>query len=452
MRYPQYRVAARPRVIIIGGGFGGLTAARTLKRAPVDVTLLDRRNHHTFQPLLYQVATAGLSPGDIASPIRWILRRQSNVRVLLAEVQHIDVERRMVHIRPGGSPTRSAAEEERSFTLEYDYLIVAAGATHAYFGHDEWRDRAPGLKTLDDALRIRWRVLLAFERAELEPDPERRRRLLTFVVVGGGATGVELAGALAELSRHALAHEFRNIHPDTAQIVLLEGGPDVLPAFVPPLRAFALKSLKKLGVEVRTGAVVTAVDDDGVRIKAQAPSAMSQAPYERLPAGTVLWAAGVAAAPLGRALGAPVDRAGRVLVEPDLSLPGHPEVFIIGDLALVTQDGRPLPGVAPVAMQEGAYVARLIRGISRGSQTTIASRRPFRYHNPGDMATIGRAAAVADFGRFRMTGWIAWVAWLFVHILKLTGFRNRLLVLVQWAWAYFTYQRSIRLISGEDRG
>jgi NADH dehydrogenase len=445
-------VAARPRVFIIGGGFGGLTAARTLRRAPVDVTLLDRRNHHTFQPLLYQVATAGLSPGDIASPIRWILRHQSNVRVLLAEVQHIDVERRMVHIRSADSVTRSAAESGRSFTLDYDYLIVAAGATHAYFGHDEWRDRAPGLKTLDDALRIRRRVLLAFERAELEPDPERRRRLLTFVVVGGGATGVELAGALAELSRQALAHEFRSIHPDTARIVLLEGGPDVLSAFVPPLRAFALKSLEKLGIEVRTGAVVTAVDEDGVHIKAQAPSSELQAPDERLHAGTVLWAAGVAAAPIGRALGAPVDRAGRVLVEPDLSLPGHPEVFIVGDLASVTQDGRLLPGVAPVAMQEGAYVARLIRGIARGSQPIPASRRPFRYHNPGDMATIGRAAAVADFGRFRLTGWIAWVAWLFVHILKLTGFRNRLLVLVQWAWAYFTYQRSIRLIAGEDRG
>jgi NADH dehydrogenase len=440
----------RPRVIIIGGGFGGLTAARMLKRAPVDVTLVDRRNHHTFQPLLYQVATAGLSPGDIASPIRWILRRQVNVRVLLAEVEHIDIARRTVNIRPGGSAMGSTADEERALTLEYDYLIVAAGATHAYFGRDEWRDRAPGLKTLDDALRIRRRVLLAFERAELEPDPERRRRLLTFVIVGGGATGVELAGAVAELSRHALAHEFRSIHPDTARIVLVEGGPDVLPAFVPPLRAFALKALKKLGVEVRTNALVTAVDDDAVHIKAQAPDPMPQAPQESLSAGTVLWAAGVAAAPLGRAMGAPVDRAGRVLVEPDLSLPGHPEVFVIGDLASVTQDGRLLPGVAPVAMQEGAYVGRLIRRIARGSQSIAGSRRPFRYRNLGDMATIGRAAAVADFGRFRMTGWIAWMAWLFVHILKLTGFRNRLLVLVQWAWAYFTYQRSIRLISGEE--
>ena len=417
---------ARPRVIIIGGGFGGLTAARALKRAPVDVTLVDRRNHHVFQPLLYQVATAALSPGEIASPIRWIVRRQANVRVILAEAQHVDVARRSVLLAVTGKDGGS------SLTLEYDYLIVAAGATHAYFGHDEWRERAAGLKTLDDALAIRRRVLLAFERAELEPDGDRRRRLLTFVVIGGGATGVELAGALAELSRHALAHDFRSIHPDTARIVLIEGGPDVLPAFLPPLRAFARGALKKLGVEVRTGATVTSVDDDTVQVGG-----------ERLQAETVLWAAGVAAAPIGRALGAPVDRAGRVLVESDLSIPGHPEVFVIGDLASVTQDGRPLPGVAPVAMQEGEHVARVIGG---------TSRRAFRYSNPGDMATIGRAAAVADFGRFQLTGWIAWVAWLFVHILKLTGFRNRLVVLVQWAWAYFTYQRSIRLITGEDRG
>ena len=442
MRYPQYRVAGRPRVIIIGGGFGGLTAARTLGRAPVDVTLVDRRNHHVFQPLLYQVATAGLSPGEIASPIRWILRRRSNVRVFLAEARHVDVARRRVQIDPAETTLKGrTTRHDDLLTLEYDYLIVAAGATHAYFGHDEWRERAPGLKSLDDALGIRRRVLLAFERAELEADAERRRRLLTFVVVGGGATGVELAGALAELSRHALSREFRNIHPDTARIVLIEGGPDILSAFVPPLRAFALEALKKLGVEVRTGAVVTGVDEDAVHVGG-----------ERLPAGTVLWAAGVAAAPLGRALGAPVDRAGRVLVEPDLSLPGHPEVFVIGDLASVTQDGRPLPGVAPVAMQEGAYVARLIAGHSRTSHAGASVRRPFRYRNPGDMATIGRAAAVADFGRFRLTGWIAWMAWLFVHILKLTGFRNRLVVLVQWAWAYFTYQRSIRLITGEDRG
>jgi NADH dehydrogenase len=426
----------RPRVVIIGGGFGGLTAARELARAEVDVTLVDRRNHHVFQPLLYQVATAVLSPGEIASPIRWILRRQANVRVLLAEAHEVDVQGRRLLLAPvGPSPVDRPGEAAGALTLDYDYLIVAAGAAHAYFGHDEWRERAPGLKTLDDALAIRRRVLLAFERAELEADPERRRRLLTFVVIGGGATGVELAGALAEISRHALAREFRSISPDLARIVLVEGGPDVLPAFVPPLRAFARRSLERLGVEVRTGQVVTMVDDHAVQIGS-----------ERLPAATVLWAAGVAAAPIGRALGAPVDRAGRVLVEPDLSIPGHREVFVIGDLASVTQDGRPLPGVAAVAIQEGTHVARVIRDDGQK-----APRRPFRYHNPGDMATIGRAAAVADFGRFRLTGWIAWMAWLFVHILKLTGFRNRLVVLVQWAWAYFTYQRSIRLITGDHR-
>jgi NADH dehydrogenase len=432
---------ARPRVIIIGGGFGGLAAARGLKRAPVDVTVVDRRNHHVFQPLLYQVATAGLSPGEVASPIRWILRRQANVRVLLAEVRHVDVARRAVQISSVDRTAQDAdAVQETPLTLEYDYLVVAAGATHAYFGHDDWRHQAPGLKSLDDALAIRRRVLLAFERAELEPDADRRRRLLSFVVVGGGATGVELAGALAELSRHALAREFRNIHPDTSRIVLIEGGPDVLPAFVPSLRAFARGALTKLGVEVRTGAVVTAVDEEGVQIGG-----------ERLQAATVLWAAGVAAAPLGRSLGAPVDRAGRVLVDPDLSVPGHADVFVIGDLASLKQDGRPLPGVAPVAMQEGRHVARLIAALARG-RTGAGARPPFRYHNLGDMATIGRAAAVADFGRFRLKGWIAWVVWLFVHIMKLTGFRNRLVVLVQWAWAYFTYQRSIRLITGEDCG
>ncbi|MGH9313685.1 MAG: NAD(P)/FAD-dependent oxidoreductase [Vicinamibacterales bacterium] len=413
-------------VVIIGGGFGGMAAARALARAPVEVTLVDRRNHHLFQPLLYQVATAALSPGEIASPIRWILRRQANVRVLLAEAREVDVARRTVLLAYDTTTLKGG-----STTLEYDSLILAAGAAHAYFGHDEWRERAPGLKTLDDALTIRRRVLLAFERAELEPDSDRRRRLLTFVVIGGGATGVELAGALAELSRHALSREFRSIHPDAARIVLVEGGPDVLPAFLPPLRAFARRALEKLGVEVRTGAAVTKVDDEAVHIGS-----------ERLPAGTVLWAAGVAAAPIGGALGAPVDRVGRVLVEPDLSIPGHPEVFVIGDLASVTQDGRLLPGVAAVAIQEGAHVARAIRG----------ERTPFRYHNPGDMATIGRAAAVADFGRFRLTGWIAWLAWLFVHILKLTGFRNRIVVFVQWAWAYVTYQRAIRLITGDDRG
>jgi NADH dehydrogenase len=417
-------VADAARVVILGGGFGGLSAAKALKRAPVDVTLIDRRNHHVFQPLLYQVATAALSPGEIASPIRWILRRQRNVRVLLAEVKEIDTSGRRVVLN-----------SEARHDLGYDYLIVAGGAAHAYFGHDEWRDRAPGLKTLDDALAIRRRVLIAFERAELERDSAHQRRLLTFVIIGGGPTGVELAGAVAELSRHALSREFRAIRPDAARIVLVEAGPYVLPAFPPPLRDFARRALERLGVEVRTGKPVTNVDEQTVQVG-----------EEMIEAGTVLWAAGVAAAPVGRTLGAPVDRAGRVLVQPDLSIPGHPEVFVVGDLAAVVQDGRPLPGVAAVAIQEGQYAARTIAGDLRGR-----SRSAFHYDNPGDMATIGRAAAIADFGSFRLTGWIAWVAWLFVHILKLTGFRNRLVVLVQWAWAYFTYQRSIRLITGDDR-
>jgi NADH dehydrogenase len=344
--------------------------------------------------------------------------------VLLAEVKEIDTNGRRVVL-----------DSEVKRHLGYDYLIVAAGAAHAYFGHDEWRDRAPGLKTLDDALAIRRRVLIAFERAELEGDAAHQRRLLTFVIIGGGPTGVELAGAVAELSRHALSREFRAIRPDAARIVLVEAGPDVLPAFPPPLRDFARRALERLGVEVHTGRPVTNVDEQTVRIG-----------EKRIEAGTVLWAAGVAAAPVGRTLDAPVDRAGRVLVQPDLSIPGYPEVFVIGDLATVVQDGRPLPGVAAVAIQEGKHAARTIAGDLRGR-----SRSAFRYHNPGDMATIGRAAAIADFGSFRLTGWIAWVAWLFVHILKLTGFRNRLVVLVQWAWAYFTYQRSIRLITGYDR-
>jgi NADH:ubiquinone reductase (H+-translocating) len=417
-------VADAARVVILGGGFGGLSAAKALKRAPVDITLIDRRNHHVFQPLLYQVATAALSPGEIASPIRWILRRQRNVRVLLAEVKEIDTSGRRVVLN---------TEDKQH--IGYDYLIVAAGAAHAYFGHDEWRDRAPGLKTLDDALAIRRRVLIAFERAELERDPAHQRRLLTFVIIGGGPTGVELVGAVAELSRHALSREFRAIKPDAARILLVEAGPDVLPAFPPPLRDFARRALERLGVDVRTGNPVTNVDEQTVQVG-----------DDRIEAGTVLWAAGVAASSVGRTLGAPVDRAGRVLVQPDLTIPGHPEVFVVGDLAAVVQDGRPLPGVAPVAIQEGQYAARTIGGDLRGR-----ARAPFRYHNFGDMATIGRAAAIADFGSFRLTGWIAWIAWLFIHILKLTGFRNRLVVLMQWAWAYLTYQRAIRLITGYDR-
>ena len=412
-----------PRVVIVGGGFGGLYAARALRREPVEVTIVDRRNHHLFQPLLYQVAMAALSPGDIASPIRWILRRQKNVEVLLAEATGIDVPRRRLLLTDG--------------ELAFDYLIVATGAAHAYFGHDEWRAVAPGLKTLEDALEIRRRVLLAYERAERQGEPPLREALLTFVVIGGGPTGVEMAGALAEISRQSLARDFRHIHPESARIILLEGGPSILAAFPQPLREAALRDLQKLGVDVRTNAVVTAVAPGRVSIGSE--TVMTE---------TVLWAAGVAASPLGAALGAPTDRAGRVRVQPDLTIPGAPNVFVIGDLASLDGDnGRPLPGVAQVAIQMGQHAVRnILRAIER------QPLRPFHYRDLGNMATIGRASAVADFGRFRMTGWFAWLAWLFVHILNLIGFRNRVVVLVQWAWAYVTYQRAIRLITGTASG
>jgi NADH dehydrogenase len=409
-----------PHVVIIGGGFGGLRAARALKRTHVRITLVDRRNHHVFQPLLYQVATAGLSPGDIASPIRWILRRQKNVRVLLGDVTSIDAPGRRVLLADGALP--------------YDYLIVASGATHAYFGHDEWRPLAPGLKDLDDALRVRRRVLLAFERAERTTKPHERRRLLTFVVVGGGPTGVELAGALAEIARHALRSEFRTFDPGTARIILVEAGPDILPAFPLELREDAERDLQRLGVEVRKRTPVTSISPGVV-----------EAGGEQIQIGTVLWAAGVGASSLGHTLGVPLDRAGRVIVEPDLTIPGYPEVFVIGDLAAyLHQGGKLLPGVAPVAMQEAEHVARLIGGDLRHE-----ARRPFHYRNLGNLATIGRAAAVADFDWIRFSGWFAWVLWLFIHIMKLTGFRNRIVVFTQWAWAYFTYQRAVRLITGE---
>jgi NADH dehydrogenase len=420
----------RPQqVVIIGGGFGGLSAARALGRAPVQVTLLDRRNHHTFQPLLYQVATAGLSPGDIASPIRWILRKQSNVRVLLADVTSIDKSRKAV-VFDGPQPG-----DQDIVQLPFDYLIVASGATHAYFGHDEWRETAPGLKTLEDGLEIRRRVLLAFERAELETDPDERRRWLTFVAIGGGPTGVEMAGALAELARH-MHRDFRAVDPKQARVVLLEGGASVLPSFAPRLREFARRALEDLGVEVHTGAMVTGVDGQGVTVG-----------ETRIPAATVIWAAGVAASRLGRALDAALDRAGRVVVESDLTVPGHPSIYVVGDLATFqhTPDGKPLPGVAAVAMQQATHAARNILRDIAGQP-----RQPFRYKDPGTLATIGRAAAVADFGRVKLTGYVAWLVWLFVHIMKLTGFRNRVVVFTQWAWAYMTHQRSVRLITNED--
>ena len=411
---------SNPRVVIVGSGFGGLLAARTLARHPVQITLVDRQNFHTFQPLLYQVATAGLSPGEIAAPIRWILRNRRNVEVLMAEVQDFDLARKVVKL----------SDSE----LGYDYLIVAAGASHAYFGHDEWEPFAPGLKTIEDALEIRRRVLLAFELAERQAASGKEQVQLNFVVVGGGATGVELAGTLSEIARRALANEFRTIDPQKTRVVLLEGGPRVLPAFPEDLSRSAARQLQRLGVEVHTSALVTQVTPGSVHMG-----------ETRLPAAVILWAAGVAASPLGKKLGAPVDRAGRVLVNPDLSLPGHPEVFVIGDLAaLKDENGKWLPGVAPVAMQEGKATAHNIAAELKGEP-----RKHFHYFNKGNLATIGRAAAVAEFGKIHISGFLAWLAWLFIHIFFLIGFRNRIIVLVQWAWSYFTYERAARLITGD---
>lgn len=411
-----------PRVVILGGGFGGLYAARDLRKAPVQVTLVDRRNFHLFQPLLYQVATAALSPGDIAGAIRGILHGQKNLRVWMGEVADVDVGNRRVHLAEGDD-------------LPYDYLVVATGATHAYFGHPEWAQVAPGLKTVDDATEMRRRFLLAFEAAERENDPAARRRLLTFAIVGAGPTGVELAGAMAEIAHKALPREFEAIDTATARIVLLEGGPRVLPTYPPELSEKARKQLEKLGVEVRTNALVTEISRGLVRLG-----------EERLEAGNVFWAAGVAASPLGKTLGVPLDKAGRVLVAPDCSVPGHPEVFVIGDLAHFEQDGKPVPGVAPAAMQMGHYVARTIKRELEGEP-----REPFRYFNKGDLAVIGRAAAVAYIRGFKLSGFFAWLVWLFVHIMYLSGFRNRLVVLVQWSWAYLFWQRGIRLITGSPR-
>jgi NADH dehydrogenase len=412
-----------PRVVIVGGGFGGLAAAQALGTAHVYLTLIDRKNYHTFQPLLYQVATAGLSPGEIAAPIRSILSHRKNIEVLMAEVTGFDLERRFVEMPDG--------------KISYDYLIVAAGASHAYFGHDDWEPFAPGLKTIEDAIEIRRRVLLAFELAENQAVHGDACTPLNFTVVGGGPTGVELAGTLAEISRHALAHEFRSIDPKMAHILLLEGGPRILPSYSEDLSRSAQQQLEHLGVEVRTSTMVTDVAAGAVFI---GPT--------RLSAAVILWAAGVAASPLGKILGAPVDRAGRVLVQPDMTLPGHHEVFVIGDLAaLKDEHGKPLPGVAPVAMQQGRYAAQVIRHELEPGQTS-ASRAPFRYLDKGSLATIGRAAAIAQFGKIHISGFVAWLAWLFVHILFLIGFRNRLLVFIQWAWSYVTYERGARLITG----
>ena len=412
-----------PHVVIVGGGFGGLDAARALAGAPVHITLLDRHNYHLFQPLLYQVATASLSAGDIASPIRWVLRHQKNVEVLLAEARAIDPVARRVTLESGPD-------------VAYDYLILATGAAHSYFGHDEWAARAPGLKTLDDAFEMRRRVLMAFEAAERELDPEAQKRLLTFVIIGGGPTGVELAGALAEIARQSLRNEFHRIRPESARIVLLEAGPHVLAAFPANLQKAALASLARLGVEVRTGSAVTNVDAQGVQVGG-----------EHIAASTVLWAAGVAASPLARSLGVPLDRAGRVPAEPTLRVPGRAEIFVVGDVCALQQDGQPLPGVAQVAKQEGTHAARNVMRAIRGE-----SALPFRYRNFGNMATIGRGSAVADFGWVTASGLVAWVMWLFIHIFWLIGFRNRFVVFGEWAWAYVTFQRRVRLITGERLG
>jgi NADH dehydrogenase len=408
-----------PRVVIIGGGFGGLYAARALKRDDVEVTVLDRTNHHVFQPLLYQVATATLTPADIAAPIRWLLRKQRHTTVIMTEVTDIDVERRTV--------TTSSAGE-----LPYDFLVVASGARHAYFGHPEWEAVAPGLKSIDDAVEIRQRILAAFERAEASTDPAERAALLTFVVVGAGPTGVELAGMIATMAHHGMVEEFRRSDPSRARVLLLEGGPRVLSTYPPALGERARRDLIALGVEVRTGALVTAVTADAVQVGT-----------ETIPTRTVIWAAGNAASPLGRMLGAPLDRSGRVQVAPDLSVPGHEELFVIGDLAAIASDGKPVPAVAPAAMQMGRHAAHNIR-----RTLEQRDRLPFRYRNKGDLATIGRYRAIADFGRFTVSGVLAWWLWLLLHIMYLAGFRNRLSVLVEWAYSYFTYGRGSRLITG----
>jgi NADH dehydrogenase len=411
---------ARPHVVILGGGFGGLKAARRLKRGPVDITLIDRRNHHVFQPLLYQVATAALNASDIAAPIRRVVHGE-NVTVLLGEASAIDLARRVVHLDGDD--------------VSYDYLVIATGSTHSYFGHDDWKQRAPGLKSIEDALEMRRRILFAFEAAEREPDAERRKQWLTFVVVGGGPTGVELAGALAEIARHAFAHEFHNFDPTQAKIVLVEGLQRLLAAYPEDLSQKAEKSLKRLGVETRTGTLVTEVTDEGVR-----------AGSEWIACRTVLWGAGVAASPLARSLGAPLDRVGRVLVTPALTVPGHDEVFVVGDLAALESDGRPVPGVAPAAMQEGTHAAKNILRAIRGEPLV-----PFRYWDRGLFSVIGRGSAVGiAFEKLKLWGFIAWVAWLTIHIFFLVGFRNRIAVLFNWAYSFFTLRRNAQLITGED--
>ena len=408
--------------VIVGGGFAGLWATRALASAPVRITLIDRHNHHLFQPLLYQVATAGLSAPDIAAPLRHILRKQANVEVRLAEVAAIAPQEKHVVLADGT-------------TIAYDALLLATGATHAYFGHDEWARHAPGLKTLDDALQLRRHLLLAFERAEAETDPGKRAAWLSFAIIGGGPTGVELAGTLAEIARHTLKNEFRRIDPSQARVRLVEAGPRVLASFPDTLSEKARRQLERLGVEVVTGTPVSDITDEGYRLG-----------ETFIPAKTVVWAAGVAASPLARTLGVSLDRAGRVPVKPDLSVAGHPDIFVAGDLAAVTSDGRPVPGVAPAAKQMGRHVAQVLRARLDGR----ASPGDFRYQDYGNLATIGRMAAVVDFGRLKFSGLLAWWFWLTAHVFFLIGFRNRLVVLLNWCWAYWSYQRGARIILGKD--
>ncbi|MGQ0815026.1 MAG: NAD(P)/FAD-dependent oxidoreductase [Gemmatimonadota bacterium] len=410
-----------PHVIIVGGGFGGLYCAKALRNAPVRVTVIDRRNFHLFQPLLYQVATASLSPADIAAPIRSVVRNHRNTEVWMAEVIDIDVVQRKVLLEDAA--------------VAYDYLVLAAGATHAYFGHPEWEERAPGLKTVDDATEMRRRFLIAFEEAEREANADARRRQLTFVIVGGGPTGVELAGAMAEIARKVIPKDFRAIDTASARIILLEGGPRVLPTYPESLSAKAQRQLEKLGVEVRVNALVTDIEADSVRVGA-----------ERIASHNVFWAAGVAASPLGAKLGVATDRAGRVIVESDCSVPGHAEIFVLGDLAHFKENGNLLPGVAQTAMQMGKHAARMIQ-----NDLSHKPRQRFHYNDKGSLATIGRAAAVADIRGIKLAGWPAWLIWVFVHIMYLIGFKNRIVVMIQWASAYIAYRRGIRLITGEPK-
>ena len=410
-----------PHVLILGGGFAGLYAAKALRNVPVRVTVVDRRNHHLFQPMLYQVATAGLNPSDIASPIRSILRGSRNTEVLLAEVRDVDVDARTVRFTDGA-------------TCGYDYLVVATGARHSYFGHDEWEPLAPGLKSLEDALEIRRRVLLAFEHAERETDSVRRHAYLTFVIVGGGPTGVEMAGAVAEIRRYALRRDFRHIDPGEATVMLLEGGPRLLPSYPESLSTQAKQKLRRLGVEVRTETLVTDIR----------PGSVNAAGWV-IPTQTVIWAAGNTASPILQSLGAPLDRMGRAIVEPDCTIPGHPEVFVLGDAAAFNhQEGGTLPGICPVAIQMGEYTASVIEG-----DLAHRPRRAFSYWDKGQLAVIGRGQAVADIWKLHFGGFLAWMVWIFVHVFFLIGFRNRVLVLLQWAWSYVTYSRGARLITGE---